>query len=113
MPDAIHHFHSRKRVHEKLEPYPHPNKWKNLMDRAIYLVSIAGPIMTIPQLMKIWVNHEAAGVSIISWSSYAVIASFWLAYGLMHKEKPIIISSSLWVAMDIMVVVGALLYGSP
>jgi len=39
----------------KEEPYPHPNKWKRLMDKLIYFAGVLGPIMTIPQLSKIWV----------------------------------------------------------
>ena len=64
---GLHHFYKRKRIYQKLEPYPHPNKWKRLMDKLIYAVGIFGPVMTIPQLTKIWLDKNAAGVSAISW----------------------------------------------
>ena len=108
---GLHHFHKRKRIHIEHEPYPHPNKWKRIMDKLIYFVGIFGPIMTLPQLMIIWIEKNAAGVSLISWGSYLIIAVFWIIYGIMHKEKPIIITYSLWVLLDIFIVIGVLLYG--
>lgn len=109
--EGLHHFHTRKRVHQKHEPYPHPHKFKNFIDKVIYPVGILGPVMTIPQLAKIWINQDATGVSAISWSAYLVLAIFWLLYGVIHKEWPIILSSVLWILMDAMVVLGIFYYG--
>jgi len=81
------------------------------MDRAIYVIAILGPVMTIPQIIKIWLHKNAAGVSAISWSSYLVIAVFWLIYGFMHKEKPIILANILLIIINIIIVIGTLLYG--
>ena len=90
---GLHHFHKRKRIYEFGEQYPHPNKWKRFVDRVIYPVSIFGPIMTLPQIMQIWVNKNASGVSSVSWAAYLVTAIFWLVYGVIHKEKPIILTN--------------------
>ena len=109
--EGLHHFHTRKRIHVKHEPYPHPHKWKRFMDHAIYAVGIFGPIMTIPQVTKIWIHRNAAGVSAISWISYIIAAVFWLIYGIMHKEKPIILTYTIWIFLEIFIVVGVLLYG--
>ena len=74
------------------------------MDRAIYVVSIFGPIMTLPQLFKIWTLKSAIGISITSWIAFLVVAIFWLIYGMMHNEKPIIFSSILWTIAQVAVV---------
>ena len=108
---GMHHFHIRKRVHENLEPYPHPNKWKRFMDKAIYVVGAFGLVMTLPQLMNIWVDQNAAGVSVVSWGAYLVCAIFWLAYGLLHRVKPIIYTNSVWIVLETMIITGALMYG--
>ncbi len=108
---GLHHYHKRKRVHKKLEPYPHPDKFKRFMDKAIYVVAILGPIMTLPQVINIWINKNASGVSVISWSSYVILSLFWLTYGILHKEKPIIFTSVLWIILDILIAVGAVIYG--
>lgn len=110
MSPGFHHFHKRVRIHQKHEPYPHPNKWKNLMDRLIYFVAAFGIIMTIPQVARVWFEQNAAGVSAVSWFAYTLTSMFWLTYGIMHKEKPIIFTYFLWVIMNLLVAVGALLY---
>ena len=81
------------------------------MDKVIYAVGIFGPVMTIPQIFTIWVEKNASGVSVVSWTAYLVAAFFWLAYGIMHKEKPIIMTYILWIILEAMVVIGALIYG--
>lgn len=111
MLNGYHHFHRRKRIHLKHEKYPHPNKWKRLIDKVIYVVGIGAPLMTIPQLTKIWIEKNASGVSVISWASYLIAAIVWLIYGIAHKEKPIILAYSLWIIFEILIVVGTLMYG--
>ncbi len=108
---GLHHAHKRKRIHQKHEKYPHPDNLKRFMDKAIYVVGVFGPIMTLPQVWKIWVGKNAVGVSVLSWSAYLIAAFFWLVYGLIHKEKPIIITYSLWILMEISIVAGTLIYG--
>lgn len=111
MHKGMHHFHIRKRIHQNFEPYPHPDKWKRAMDRLIYFIGIAGPLMTIPQVWLIWFEHKAAGVALVSWASYMAFSLFWLAYGVMHREKPIIITYMLWFILEAAIVAGVLIYG--
>ena len=111
MGSALHHVHKRKRIHHKKEKYPHPNKFKSFIDRLIYVVAIVGPIITIPQVLKIWLEQSAAGVSLVSWSFYLIGSLIWLSYGIMHKEKPIILSNCLWLIANIFIVLGILIYG--
>lgn len=91
----MYHFHLRKRIHQKKEKFPSPNKWKRFIDNIIYFVGMVGPIMTIPQVWNIWIEQNASGVSPISWSAYLIVSMFWLTYGITHKEKPIIFTQSL------------------
>lgn len=108
--EGLHHHHVRKRVHQKHEPYPHPDKWKNIIDKLIYPIGILGPIFTIPQLLEIWMSKDATSLSILTWSSWVLIAIFWLIYGLAHSSKPIIISNTAWIAVDLGVILGIILY---
>ncbi|MBT5022229.1 hypothetical protein HOK51_01350 [Candidatus Woesearchaeota archaeon] len=108
---ATHHIHRRKRLHVNHEKYPHPNKLKNFMDKAVYATGIIGPIMTFPQLVKIWIHQNASGISVISWITYLLTAVVWLIYGIIHKEKPIILTYSIWIILDMFIVIGILIYG--
>lgn len=111
MVEPLHHAHRRKRIHQKHEPYPHPHKWKRFLDRIIYVVGVAGPIVTIPQITKIWIEKNATGVSLTAWTGYTIFAVIWLLYGIAHKEKPIIITYSAVIIANTFVTIGTFIYG--
>jgi len=111
MSKGLHHLQRRKRLHEKHEPYPHPDKVKRVFDKFIYFGGAIIPITTLPQLLKIWVEKNASGVSLIAWFSFFVAAVVWLIYGILHREKPIIFVYSIWAIIDILIIVGVIFYG--
>jgi uncharacterized protein with PQ loop repeat len=77
---------------------------------ALGFMSIATMVMTIPQVWTIWVSHQAAGVSALSWGAYLVSAALWLAYGLERHDRTIYLPCIGWIALDAAVIIGALLY---
>ena len=111
MASGLHHFHKRKRIHKKLEKYPHPDKFKRFLDKFIYVVGVAAPIFTLPQIYSIWIGKNAAGVSLVTWSAYAFSGVIWFVYGIVHKEKPLIVTYFLWIILNSMVIAGVLIYG--
>ncbi|MFC1723193.1 hypothetical protein ACFL0V_03565 [Nanoarchaeota archaeon] len=108
---AVHHHHVRQRVYVKKEKYPHPDKWKRRMDEAVIFVAIIGAVMTIPQVLTIWMGGDAAGVSILAWGTYLLGAVVWLLYALLHDEKPMIIRNSMMIVMHMLIIVGVIIYG--
>ncbi len=108
---GVHHFHLRKRIHQKHEPFPSKNKLKRFVDKAVYVVGAFGLLMTIPQITKIWIDKNAAGVSVESWFAYIIVAVFWLFYGILHREKPIIVVNAVLILLNAIIVVGVLMYG--
>jgi len=88
----------------------HEKKWVVFIDRYIYVVAIIGIVMTLPQIYDIWVLQKVDGVSLISWTTYLFSAILWTIYGLGHKEKVIIFTNISWVFLDIMIVVGILVF---
>lgn len=107
---GAHHVHVRKRIHEKYEEYPHPNPHKRFLDKLIYFVGISGPIMTIPQVYNIWILKHTIGVSIITWSWLAIVAITWTIYGIAHKEMPIIVVNLAWLFVEILIIIGLIIY---
>ena len=67
--------------------------------------------MTIPQVLTIWVRHEAAGVSVVSWSAYLLSAILWFWFGMQKRDKNIYVPCIGWIALDAAVIVGAIVYG--
>ncbi len=105
------HLHLRQRISGSLEPYPARTAWKRLLDKSLYVVGIVGPIMTIPQIALIYSTHDAAGVAPLTWLSWALLDIPWILYGVVHREWQIVITYVLWFTANMLVVVGALLYG--
>ena len=68
-------------------------------------------IMTVPQVLAIRVGHQAAGVSILSWSAYLVSAVLWLWFGLRRHDRNIYLPCLGWIALDGAVIAGAVVYG--
>jgi len=110
MPHPIHHQNRRKRIHLKHEKYPHPNTLKNFVDKLIYLVCIFVPFMTLVQLLKIYLEKNASGISWVAYTGYFTANLVWLLYGIVHKEKPIMIMYTLLAILNITIVIGAFLY---
>jgi hypothetical protein len=68
-------------------------------------------LMTVPQVLTIWVGQQAAGVSVLSWSAYLLSALLWFGFGLMKRDKNIYLPCVGWIALNGAVVAGALVYG--
>lgn len=78
-----------------------------VLDRVVLLVSIGYPLSALPQLFQI-MHGNSAGVSVISWLSFFTCAALFLVYGLRRKVMPMIVSNSLWVVIDALVVASLL-----
>ena len=74
-------------------------------------MSVFTMVMTVPQVLTIWVGHEAAGVSILSWSAYLVSAVLWLWFGIRRRDRNIYLPCLGWIALDGAVIAGAVVYG--
>ena len=81
-----------------------------VIHRLLGSLSIFTMLMTIPQALTIWVNHRAAGISVVSWSAYLISAVVWLWYGLQKHDKNIYLPCIGWILLDSAVIVGALFY---
>lgn len=80
-----------------------------LLDDSIYVIGAFALLANIPQLWNIWVKKQTAGVSVISWIGFFVGSLFWLGYGILHKEKPIIVINFVLIFIQAGVVLGLLL----
>ncbi len=100
---GLHNIHLTKRGKEAAER-------RLLFDKVMYLVGLFAPLMTVPQIYKIWVYQDAGGVSALSWGGYMLGSIFWFVYGIIHKEKPLIICNGVAAFLQFLVVVGTLFF---
>jgi len=82
-----------------------------LIRRVLGISSFFTMLMTIPQVLKIWIGHQAAGVSLLSWSAYLLSAILWFWHGLRRGDKNIYLPCIGWAGLDGAVIIGAVLYG--
>jgi len=74
-------------------------------------MSIFTMLMTIPQVLTIWVGHQAGGVSILTWGTYLISAIFWFWFGIRKGDKNIYLPCIGWILLDIAVIIGVVIYG--
>jgi uncharacterized protein with PQ loop repeat len=98
------HIHlAKKNLSEPVEYYRD-------IDKLIYVVGIVEPLMTIPQILQIYIGKNVAGVSLFSWTSFLCFGIVWLIYGLIHKSKPIIFTYTIWIIVEAIICFGVILY---
>ena len=111
MRGILHHIHLRKRVHQLLEKFPHPNPRIKLLDDVILALAFIMPLVMLPQLWNVWVEQNAEGLAILTWTLFFFFSFPFLLYGIVHKETHLIIMYSLWIIVDALMVIGILIYG--
>ncbi len=84
---------------------------KEILDSLVYISALFGAILNIPQLARIWIDREISGVSTVTWIGFLLGSSFWLFYGIVHREKPIILANAVYVCIQLMIVVGLFVHG--
>lgn len=97
-------------MYKNLEPFPHPRFWIRTLDKAVFIAGFLAAAFTFPQLYNIYVLHETEGVSALSWGAYAFFNTIWILYGLVHKERAITFTYTLWLIVNSLVAIGALIY---
>jgi uncharacterized protein with PQ loop repeat len=83
---------------------------KKRFERFMLVFATVEPIATIPQIIEVWKPGGTRGVSLVTWLFYTLTSVVWLIYGILQKDKPLIISGVLWVASQGLVVAGVLLH---
>jgi uncharacterized protein with PQ loop repeat len=68
-------------------------------------------LMTVPQVLAVWVGSHPGGVSLVSWVAYLVAACLWFVYGLQKRDKTIYLACIGWVILDAAIVIGVIVRG--
>ena len=81
------------------------------LEKVLRGLSVFTMLMTVPQVLTIWVGHNAGGVSLVSWVSYLIAACLWFVYGVQKHDKTIYLACVGWVLLDAAVVIGVVVHG--
>ena len=82
-----------------------------MLRRLLGGMSVFTLLMTVPQILTIWIGQQAAGVSVLSWSGYLFSAVLWFWFGVRKRDRNIYLPCVGWIALDAAVIVGAVIYG--
>jgi len=78
------------------------------LNKAVMAVAIVEPLTTLPQIINVFTKSNVAAISVLTWALYALFEVICVIYGLTIKNRPIVITNTLWILMDLAVVVGVL-----
>lgn len=104
--------YTKRKQHSKLSKKVDRDQ-NGVDDRLDWITNICAvvlPFTTIDQLYLIYIKHQTAGVSAITWLLYGLLSIPLFIYSLYKRDLPMIILNGLWVVIDLMVWVGVLLY---
>lgn len=90
--------------------HTHPLSSKKVtnFDKLIFIASFVYPLSALPQAIEVF-HGKTDGVSVVSWVMFFICGVLFLIYGWRHKVPPMIISNSIWVVADALVITGLLL----
>lgn len=108
---SLGHRHQSLRRRGLLATLAKPKQLVYSIDTLAYVVSILSLLFTVDQVRIIWIEHNASGVSFLSWVFYTVSALVWLFYGIIHTDRVITITNFLWVTFSFFIVIGVIMYG--
>jgi uncharacterized protein with PQ loop repeat len=86
-------------------------KERREIDWLFWVSGVVGPVSTIPQIITIYGNKNAANVSLLSWGLYTVASLIGVFYGLLHKLRALYVSYILCLIVNGMVAAGVIIYG--
>lgn len=95
--------------HHAFHRHTHTKSAKGLLgiiDKSAYLMGAITIAVNVPQLIAVWTSPSVAGVSIISWIGFSLGSLFWLIYGLLHHEKPIIVINGGLIIIQGLIILG-------
>lgn len=93
-----------------LSPIHLARKGQKELDYLGYAMILITLVITIPQVTIIYENESAQDVSLITWVGYTIIGIWWFFYGIEKKIHPMILSATIHVIIDIIVVYGIITF---
>src|SRR2546423_12881010 len=80
------------------------------LEKLLRGLSVFTMLITVPQVLTIWIEHNAGGGFRISLVSYLIAAVLWLLYALQEREKTIYLRFGGWVLVDLAVLIVVVVY---
>ena len=80
------------------------------LEKFLRILSVVTMLMTVPQVLAVWVGRDAGGVSLLSWAAYLFSACLWFVYGIQKRDKTIYLACIGWIALDALIIIGVMVH---
>ena len=80
------------------------------LEKFLRVLSVVTMLMTVPQVLSIWVGGNAGSVSLLSWGAYLFSACLWFVYGIQKHDKTIYLACIGWILLDAAIVIGIIVH---
>ena len=80
------------------------------LEKFLRALSVVTMLMTVPQVLTVWVGRDAGGVSLLSWAAYLFSACLWFVYGIQKRDKTIYLACIGWIALDALIIIGVMVH---
>lgn len=88
----------------------HTQPEKEFFDYVVYFFTIVTPLFELPQAYTIYANKSAQDVSLLTWGFFLLDNIVWIIYAIRRKVLPLLITTILYMLIEIGIVVGIILY---
>lgn len=75
------------------------------LDNIMLASSFIYPLSGLPQVIAVWSGGE---VAVLTWILFLAFGFLTTIYGIAHRIWPIVVSSILWMLIELAVIIGAL-----
>jgi len=89
---------------------PHGSEPVGSLEKLLRIFSVVTMLMTVPQVLTIWVGGNVGGISLVSWASYLFGACLWFVYGIQKQDRTIYLACIGWILLDAAVVIGVFVH---
>jgi MtN3 and saliva related transmembrane protein len=100
-----------------VQAYIHSSKNNFMPLQVETIVGVVASVLTafslLPQLVKLLQTNETIGLSMWTWGILFGGLASWIGYGILIEDWIIIISNSISILINSMIVVFSLMYGNP
>lgn len=79
-----------------------------IFDRLAIAFGIVTAFFNLPQLIRAWFGESVEGISLTSWSGFALASLFWLCYAILHRERALIAAFGSAFVLQVFIIFGVL-----
>lgn len=84
--------------------------FKHYYEKYMYIVGVLGQMVFYAQAYRIFCNQSALDVSVLGFSAGFISVASWLLYGILIKDRPLIIANTVATIGAALVLIGIFLY---